>query len=374
MIGIIILFFTVFFSDYGNESVEGYVLTEDGRPIEGAHIFFRGHLQSGVSTDSKGYFIITKVRPRLLVFSHIGYKEKEIDLEEYKSGAIKVVLKEDAIQLNEVKISALKSTDIHAILRSVKGKYIKNSCSDNCIYTVKGEHLALEESDTLLFLKSPFTLTFEDYPNLDANSHITLLMGQDSKFKKGKTYYTLPYTSEIFLVNSFKWLNIKNLKFITKSKEYDYKIQDLDSSYVISFIPLKNDHFLFNGEMKILKDSYILENYNIKLTFNKKNYFDVISTDKKHPGCRYYYESVEINMNFKKDEVSHLYHIDKMTLLAHIGRVTEKTNERILYKVMTDLQFNKLSEYTRSRNELNLMEHLYITPEKRKYNKRRPLP
>ncbi len=125
--------------------------------------------------------------------------------------------------------------------------------------------------------------------------------------------------------------------------------------------------------MTILKGNYALKKYNIKLTFNKKNYFDVISTDRKHPGSRYYYESVKINMNFKKDEISQLYQVEKMTLLAHIGRVIETTDERILYKVMTDLQFNKLSQYEKPKDEPGLISTLFISPEKIKYNKQRRL-
>lgn len=365
MNNIFLILVLTFFSDPVTGPIDGYVLTENGNPIEGVHVFFRGHLQSGVTTNSKGYFSLsTKSTP--LLFSHIGYEEKEINLQTLERRIIKVVLKEDKILLDEVVILPSKIIDVTSILELVKENYYKNSYSKNSTYSVKGEHLAIEGSDTLILLKSPFFLKFKNYPKLDADSEISLSMRNNSIFNKGKTFYTLFYKSEIFLKNSFRWLDVKNLNFIAKSKKYDYKVLESDTSYIISFLPLKNKPFLYYGEMEILKENYALKNFNIKLIFNRKNYDAVISSDKKRPGSRYYYESTRINIGFKKDKISQLYCVERMSLSIYMGRVIEKTNKRIIYTVNTDLQFKKTNQYVNPNDEIDLINYLYIDAEKLK--------
>ena len=354
-----------FSNGFERDLIDGYVLSEKGNPIEGVHVFFRGHLQSGVTTNSNGYFSIDNTPSTFLVFSHIAYQEKQIDLRDFKNKKIEVVLEEDKILLDEVTISSAKNADIMTILSSVRKNYYNNSCSKNSIYLMEGEHLAREGGDSLIFLKSPFLLKFIDYPRIDADSEINLFSVQDTTiFKKSKTFHTLPYTSEIFLVNSFKWLDIKNIDFIAKPKKYNYVMQEFDSSYVVSFTPLKDRPFMYYGKMEIRKENYALKKIDAKLIFNKKNYYDVISTSKKYPGFRYYYESANINFSFKKDKISHLYSIEKMFLSIHIGRNIKKTDKRVSYVVKTNLKFNKTNQYKKFDKGVNLMDFLYINAEK----------
>ncbi|MBD3592642.1 TonB-dependent receptor [Bacteroides sp. GM023] len=81
-----------------NRVVKGKVVDETGDPVMGATVVVEGSIENGVITDIDGNYTITISGKKNLVISFIGYTTQTItDLNQKK-----VVLKEDAQQLDEV--------------------------------------------------------------------------------------------------------------------------------------------------------------------------------------------------------------------------------------------------------------------------------
>lgn len=92
------------------KQVTGVVTSaEDNLPIIGASVLVKGTSIGGV-TNTEGKFKLDKVpaSAKFLVVSYIGMKKQEVPI---KPGVIKVVLKSDSEQLEEVVVTGMVSTD-----------------------------------------------------------------------------------------------------------------------------------------------------------------------------------------------------------------------------------------------------------------------
>lgn len=350
-----------------SSSINGRVLAEDGKPIKGVHVFFRGHLQLGTETNEDGFFSIENTEEKfpVLVFSLTGYEDKEVVVKKLNKD-LTITLKEESnrVILQDLVITA-NNKKIEFILKQVKKRYYTNTYIDKTVYRINGTHLSKEKNDTIIFLKSPFSLGFEGYPKLNANSKISFYTHKNTIIKKGKTYYTIAYNSNIFLVNIFKWLDVKNLNFITKPNKYIYQMSETENSYILYFTPKKESPFMYYGEMSISKENFALEKFNAKLTFNKKNQFSIISLSKKYPGSTYYTESREINVDFIKKDNSSKMLIKHIVLSENIGRAIKNSSKRILYSIETNLNFDEIQNPYKEK-AYNLLDHIYIEAEKNK--------
>jgi TonB-linked SusC/RagA family outer membrane protein len=104
-----------------SRTISGKVFDEDGQPIIGVNIIVKG-TKTGTLTNLKGEFTINSTSLKsILVFSYIGYEKKEVEIT--KNNYIKVVLSEDAKNLNEVVVVGYgeqKRMDITGAVGSVK--------------------------------------------------------------------------------------------------------------------------------------------------------------------------------------------------------------------------------------------------------------
>ena len=89
------------------QALSGSVVDEYGDPVIGATVIVKNS-NSGTITDMDGNFVIQTKEPvgkgRKVIISFVGYKDLEV---EYKGIPLKVVLKENVQQLNDVVVTAL---------------------------------------------------------------------------------------------------------------------------------------------------------------------------------------------------------------------------------------------------------------------------
>lgn len=87
------------------QTISGKVTTTtDGQPLPGVSIVVKGS-NSGTVTDAEGKYSIASARNKTLVFSYIGYKTKEVAIDNRTT--VNVTLDEDATMLNEFVVTAL---------------------------------------------------------------------------------------------------------------------------------------------------------------------------------------------------------------------------------------------------------------------------
>ena len=84
---------------YAQQNVTGVINDTSGNPIPGVSILLKGTSQ-GTSSDFDGNYSITIPENAILVFSYIGYIQKEVSV--LGKTGINVILEEDLTQLDEV--------------------------------------------------------------------------------------------------------------------------------------------------------------------------------------------------------------------------------------------------------------------------------
>lgn len=106
--------------------VKGVVVDEKGNPLPGVSINIKGTSQGGI-TDTKGTFSLEVSRPdAVLVFSYIGYSNKEIALKGQTS--LQVSLMPDLKALEEVVVigyGTQKKSDVTGAVSSIKSEELK---------------------------------------------------------------------------------------------------------------------------------------------------------------------------------------------------------------------------------------------------------
>lgn len=111
--------------------VTGTVVDQLNTPIIGANVLLRGSTSTGTVTDIDGHFSIEVPANAHLVFSYIGYKNKDIAVNNQKT--LLISLEEDSKNLEEVVVTAL------GIKRSEKALgYSVQKVGGNSVTEVKG--------------------------------------------------------------------------------------------------------------------------------------------------------------------------------------------------------------------------------------------
>lgn len=83
--------------------IKGVVSDQSGEPLPGVSISVKG-TTSGTITDMNGHFTIKAKKGNTLVFSYIGYQKLE---QKVLENSVKITLKENAVEVDEVVITAL---------------------------------------------------------------------------------------------------------------------------------------------------------------------------------------------------------------------------------------------------------------------------
>ncbi|WP_316801096.1 TonB-dependent receptor [Pedobacter frigidisoli] len=93
--------------DSGKLTMSGQLMDEQGKELIGVSIFVKGNTKIGTSSDSDGRFRLTNVpKGSTIVFSFIGFETFELAANESKD-KIKVVLKENVSDFEEVQVVSL---------------------------------------------------------------------------------------------------------------------------------------------------------------------------------------------------------------------------------------------------------------------------
>ncbi|MEC5164480.1 TonB-linked SusC/RagA family outer membrane protein [Flavobacterium sp. PL11] len=108
------------------EKITGQVVDEQGNTLPGVNVIKKGST-TGVSTDMDGNFTIDANKGEILVFSYIGFLNQEIQIRDNKN--LKIILKSEAMQMNEVVIvgyGSQKKTNLTGSVTQIDSKVLKD--------------------------------------------------------------------------------------------------------------------------------------------------------------------------------------------------------------------------------------------------------
>ena len=128
----IILFILSTLTVLGQKSIKGKVIDSKGIPIPLVNVIIKGTAE-GTVTNMDGLYKLDNVKPvNILVFSFIGYQNKEVKV--LDSEVINVTLVDDATQLDEIVLigyDAVKKKDLTGSVSKIKVEDIARTATVN---------------------------------------------------------------------------------------------------------------------------------------------------------------------------------------------------------------------------------------------------
>lgn len=125
---------------YAQQSISGVVTDEDGGPLPGVTVLEKG-TTNGAVADFDGIFAINvSEKSKTLVFSYIGYKTKEVSIDNKTS--LNVTLEEDVENLEEVVVigyAAIERKKVLGSIASVKAESIVKATPVQAFDAVQGK-------------------------------------------------------------------------------------------------------------------------------------------------------------------------------------------------------------------------------------------
>jgi len=172
---------------YG-QTLSGYVYDEaENKPLEGAFVYIDGTTLSA-NTDAKGYFkIVTAQKYNApLVIKYMGFETLTVNDPYQYNGPIKVMLRDDAIQLNEVVITKGGPFTRKQMLRAFRRQFLGDRGGSRC-------KIENEDDIILHFDTKDNTLHAKAYkPIIINNNYLEYKVAFDlSAFQAGYSYQTL---------------------------------------------------------------------------------------------------------------------------------------------------------------------------------------
>lgn len=261
MRALLLLLLLNFGMGYG-QTLSGYVYDEaENKPLEGAFVYIDGTTLSA-STDAKGYFKIVMAQKynAPLVVKYMGFETLTVNDPYQYNGPIKVMLREDAIQLNEVVIAKGGPFTRKQMLKAFRKQFLGDRGGSRC---------KIENEDDII-------LHFDTKTNtLEAKAYKPIII--NNKYLEYKVAFDL----NAFQANySYQTLNDDNVRhsffagttFFTDLSEKDGAEKKRKEAYLGSPV-----HFM----RAVANNNWQKENYQLyvdKVPADHKTFFKVTDT------------------------------------------------------------------------------------------------
>lgn len=123
----------------GNQVVSGTITSSTGMPLVGVNIIEKG-TNNGAISDFDGNFSVKVKKHATLLFTYIGYKDKEITItNQYQ---LEVVLEQSTAVLDEIVVvgyGTQKKSDVTGAIGSVEGEELQQVVSTNALAGLQGK-------------------------------------------------------------------------------------------------------------------------------------------------------------------------------------------------------------------------------------------
>lgn len=175
----------------GMISVSGTVLDQNGDPLIGCTVQLKGS-SVGTVTDLDGHFQIKVPEDKMLVFSFIGYKTKEVKA----AKTIKVKMEEDSHMLNEVVAigyGTMKRSDITGSVVSIKAEDMELASAATMDQMLQGRATGLQMTSNSGAAGSGTSIQIRGVNSLSSsNDPVYVIDGSIVTGEAGRDTYTNP--------------------------------------------------------------------------------------------------------------------------------------------------------------------------------------
>lgn len=125
-------------------SVKGNVVDVNGDPLIGVNVKLKSNESRGTITDVKGGFSLNADFKDLLVISYVGYEQQEVPV---SKDLIKIILKEDAISLEDVVVigyGSVRKSDLTGSVSTIKTKDLNTIPANSIDGLLQGRSAGLQ--------------------------------------------------------------------------------------------------------------------------------------------------------------------------------------------------------------------------------------
>ena len=140
--------------------VAGLVVDQNADPLIGVTVRVQGDNKGGAVTDMDGNFTIQVQKGKTLVFSYLGYKNKEVLA---NSSKLKITLHEDNKVLDDVVVvgyGVQKKSSVTGAISQVKKEDMENRTITNAKSALQGKTAGVQ----IVFFCSSGCITNRSYP------------------------------------------------------------------------------------------------------------------------------------------------------------------------------------------------------------------
>ena len=135
-------------SAFAQNKVKGTVSDENGEPLIGVNILIKG-TTNGTITDINGTYEINASSDATLLFTYIGYTDKEVQVK--KQSVINVIMKDDSQSLEEVVVvgyGTVKKRDLTGSVSSIGSDKLKERSFGNALQSMAGQVSGVQITQT----------------------------------------------------------------------------------------------------------------------------------------------------------------------------------------------------------------------------------
>ncbi|MCD7925655.1 MAG: TonB-dependent receptor [Bacteroides sp.] len=135
-------------SAFAQNKVKGTVSDENGEPLIGVNILIKG-TTNGTITDINGTYEINASSDATLLFTYIGYTDKEVQVR--KQSVINVIMKDDSQSLEEVVVvgyGTVKKRDLTGSVSSIGSDKLKERSFGNALQSMAGQVSGVQITQT----------------------------------------------------------------------------------------------------------------------------------------------------------------------------------------------------------------------------------
>lgn len=116
--GVFTLLFYSFTLQAQQKKIEGTVTNLQGEPLPATNVLVKGS-NIGTTTDAQGYFEIKVAHDAILIFSSVGYQDKEVNVTDLNGQSVHVTLQQSILGLDELTVVGYSQVETKHVASSV---------------------------------------------------------------------------------------------------------------------------------------------------------------------------------------------------------------------------------------------------------------
>ena len=235
---IFVLFVLISAITFAQVKVSGKIVDATGESIAFADVFFKGSTKGTVSDEDGKFYLESDKIYGILVVNFLGYDKKEVPLLQGQNFDLKIVLKEEAAQLDAVEIYSgkikKKGNPAIAILNKIwahkrqNGVYLFDQFQNNRYEKIEFDLNTIDEKlkNSSIFKGIEFVFDQVDSSNITGKAYLPMFINEAVYKEYGQNTTPRKYKEELLANKNSGFKNNQSLIAFIKQLYANYNVYD----------------------------------------------------------------------------------------------------------------------------------------------------